>query len=82
MPSSLTVSDGGGLGNGACHDAAGELPYPPRTQGESICYDRSGRHVFLTSEKLPTPLFRVSLGDRTVQEAALDRVIEKAGDGN
>ncbi|OHB72444.1 MAG: hypothetical protein A2V70_14495 [Planctomycetes bacterium RBG_13_63_9] len=32
---------------------------PRRTQGESICYGADGRTLYLTSEKLPTPLWEV-----------------------
>lgn len=35
------------------------LNMPMRRQGESICYGRNGRTLYLTSEKLPTPLFQV-----------------------
>jgi len=37
-----------------------KLPMPPRTQGESICYGTDGKTLYLTSEKLPTPLYRVA----------------------
>lgn len=33
---------------------------PPRAQGESICYGSDGRTLYLTSEKAPSPLLRVS----------------------
>ncbi len=39
------------------------LPMPPRRQGESICYGPDGKTLYLTSEKLPTPLFRVPAKD-------------------
>ena len=32
---------------------------PPRRQGESICYGPDGKTLYLTSEKLPTPLLEV-----------------------
>lgn len=32
---------------------------PARRQGESICFGRDGRTLFLTSEKVPTPLWEV-----------------------
>jgi len=32
---------------------------PPRIQGESICYGPDGKTLYLTSEKLPTPLWEV-----------------------
>jgi len=32
---------------------------PPRKQGESICYGPDGKSIFLTSEKTPTPLWKV-----------------------
>lgn len=32
-----------------------------RRQGESICFDaQDGRTLWLTSEKLPTPLWRIA----------------------
>jgi hypothetical protein len=36
-----------------------EIELPFRKQGEAICYGADGRTIFLTSEKLPTPLLRV-----------------------
>jgi len=36
------------------------LTMPPRAQGESICYGTDGKTLYLTSEKLPTPLYRVA----------------------
>jgi len=38
---------------------ARRLEMPPRVQGESICYGPAGRRLYLTSEKLPTPLWLV-----------------------
>jgi len=35
------------------------LRMPGRRQGESICYGRDGKTLYLTSEKLPTPLLEV-----------------------
>lgn len=35
------------------------LEMPPRRQGESICYGPDGKTLYLTSEKLPTPLLEV-----------------------
>jgi hypothetical protein len=32
---------------------------PLRRQGESICYGPDGRSLYLTSEKLPTPLIEI-----------------------
>jgi len=37
---------------------------PTRIQGESICYGLDGRTLYLTSEKLPTPLWEVPVQDR------------------
>ncbi len=34
---------------------------PRRIQGESICYGSDGKTLYLTSEKLPTPLFEIPL---------------------
>jgi hypothetical protein len=36
-----------------------ELKMPTRRQGESICYGPDGKTLYLTSEKLPTPLLEV-----------------------
>ena len=36
-----------------------EIVVPPRRQGESICYGVDGKTLYLTSEKLPTPLIEV-----------------------
>lgn len=36
-----------------------EIVLPDRAQGESICYGRDGKTLYLTSEKLPTPLWEV-----------------------
>jgi hypothetical protein len=43
---------------------AREIPMPVRVQGESICYGRDGKTLYLTSEKLPTPLWEVPVADR------------------
>ncbi len=32
------------------------LAMPRREQGESVCYGRDGKTLYLTSEKTPTPL--------------------------
>lgn len=37
-----------------------EVRMPERRQGETLCYGLDGRTLFLTSEKRPTPLFRVT----------------------
>ncbi|NUQ61284.1 MAG: hypothetical protein HUU20_02280 [Pirellulales bacterium] len=36
-----------------------EIAVPDRLQGESICYGADGNTLYLTSEKLPTPLFEI-----------------------
>ena len=36
-----------------------EIVLPPRIQGESICFGPDGKTLYLTSEKLPTPLIEV-----------------------
>lgn len=36
-----------------------EIVLPERIQGESICYGVDGKTLYLTSEKLPTPLWEV-----------------------
>ena len=38
---------------------AREISMPYRVQGESICYGADGRTLYLTSERLPTPLWEV-----------------------
>lgn len=35
------------------------VPAPPRRQGESICFDRTGTRLLMTSEGHPMPLFTV-----------------------
>lgn len=39
------------------------IQLPNRKQGESICFDDSGKHLLLTSEGVPTPLLEVNLDD-------------------
>ena len=36
-----------------------EITMPVRVQGESICYGPDGKTLYLTSEKLPTPLWEI-----------------------
>jgi len=36
-----------------------EILMPDREQGESICYSLDGKSLYLTSEKLPAPLWEV-----------------------
>jgi len=36
-----------------------QIIVPARPQGESICYGSDGRTLYLTSEKLPTPLLKI-----------------------
>jgi hypothetical protein len=38
-----------------------EIVMPMRVQGESICYGQDGKTLYLTSEKLPTPLWEVGV---------------------
>jgi len=40
-----------------------EIAMPVREQGESICYGPDGKTLYLTSEKLPTPLWEVRAAD-------------------
>ena len=40
-----------------------EIQMPLRIQGESICYGPDGKTLYLTSEKLPTPLWEVPVAD-------------------
>jgi hypothetical protein len=35
------------------------IPLPLRSQGESVCFGRDGRSLYLTSEKLPAPLWEI-----------------------
>jgi len=42
---------------------------PRRRQGESICYGPGGRSLYLTSEKLPTPLIQIPAKEPTTQPA-------------
>ena len=46
---------------------------PDRRQGESICYGNDGQTLYLTSEKLPTPLFEV----RARSDSPTARVVPK-----
>lgn len=41
-----------------------EVALPERIQGESICYGTDGKTLYLTSEKLPTPLLEVPVKER------------------
>ena len=43
------------------------IPIPKRIQGESICYGPDGKTLYLTSEKLPTPLIEVPAIDMPVK---------------
>ena len=38
---------------------------PPRSQGESICFGPKGLNLYLTSEKLPAPLWEVPATNAT-----------------
>lgn len=42
---------------------ARKIVMPERIQGESICYGSDGKTLYLTSEKLPTPLIEVPATD-------------------
>jgi hypothetical protein len=46
--------------SGAFARKAREIIMPVRVQGESICYGADGKTLYLTSEKLPTPLWEVA----------------------
>ncbi len=41
-----------------------EIPLPFRVQGESICYGNDGTTLYLTSERLPTPLWEVPVAGK------------------
>jgi hypothetical protein len=45
------------------------ISMPLRRQGESLCYGADGRSVFLTSERLPVPLWLVPCSDSAAGEA-------------
>ena len=45
------------------------LRMPGRRQGESICYGPAGRSLYLTSEKLPTPLIQIPAKEPATQPA-------------
>lgn len=51
------------------------IALPRRRQGESICYGRDGKTLYLTSEKLPTPLLEIP-------ERNSSRAIRAGGDRN
>ncbi len=44
-----------------------QIEMPERVQGESICYGPDGRTLYLTSEKLPTPLWEVPCAEQSEQ---------------
>lgn len=44
------------------------LTAPPRRQGEAICFGVDAKSLYLTSEKRPCPLFRISLADALKDE--------------
>ena len=41
------------------------ISVPMRKQGESICYGADGKTLYLTSEKLPTPLIEIPVAKAT-----------------
>ena len=41
------------------------LSFPLRRQGESICYGPDGKNLYLTSEKIPTPLIEIPAKPKT-----------------
>ena len=43
------------------HGEAQLIQLPPRKQGEAVCFSAAGDELFLTSEQLPAPLYKVSL---------------------
>jgi hypothetical protein len=44
-----------------------EIVVPDRIQGESICFGRDGKTLFLTSEKIPTPLIEIPVEEPAVE---------------
>jgi hypothetical protein len=53
------VRAGGEKWSAAFRRPGRKLWMPGRRQGESICYGPDGKTLYLTSEKLPTPLLEV-----------------------
>lgn len=43
---------------------------PQTRQGEAICYDAAGKSLFITSEKLPAPLFELVPNSKTAEAVA------------
>ncbi len=38
-----------------------EITYPPMPQAESVCFSSDGKAIFITTEQLPAPLYRIDL---------------------
>jgi hypothetical protein len=38
-----------------------EIVFPPLRQAESVCFDRDGSSIFITSEQLPAPLLKIDV---------------------
>lgn len=38
-----------------------EIIFPPLRQSESVCFNRDGSSIFVTSEQLPAPLFKIDV---------------------
>jgi hypothetical protein len=38
-----------------------EIRYPPLRQAESVCFNRDGSSIFITSEQVPAPLFKIDI---------------------
>jgi hypothetical protein len=38
-----------------------EISYPPLRQAESVCFNRDGSSIFITSEQLPAALFKIDV---------------------
>ena len=46
-----------------------EVVGPPAPQNEAVAYSHDGANIFVTSEKIPTPLFRFTFTDPEMAEA-------------
>ena len=38
-----------------------EIMFPPLRQAESVCFDRDGSSIFITSEQIPAPLLKIDV---------------------
>lgn len=47
----------------ACGKSAKSINFPPRRQGETICFEANGKHLLLNSEMPQQPLYRMVVPD-------------------